>query len=185
MKKTWIAIAALCCGLSLNQLAIAQDGDAPAPTPEPAVESGTVHSSGTVISGSSYGGSYTGSNTAVAPVKPLKYHPAPLYANSHRGRQATNTHEWNSMQAQGLPWHGAYYNARYGAPVALVVPPTAAFMSNYSWGVGNTTSTPIYHQFNRFYPGPASGGNAGMFYPTPLWPSNTNQFGYYPVRGPW
>ena len=44
--------------------------------------------------------------------------------------------------------------------------------------------TPIYHQFRRSYPGPFAGGGQG-FYPTPTWPSHTDQFGVYYVRGPW
>ena len=31
----------------------------------------------------------------------------------------------------------------------------------------------------------ASPSAGGAFYATPRWPSNTNQFGVYPVRAPW
>ena len=59
----------------------------------------------------------------------------------------------------------------------------------WAWGVGNTVSVPVYHQFGRPFPGayPMEGvGYNGMpFLPTPLWPSNTDQFGVYYVRGPW
>jgi len=37
--------------------------------------------------------------------------------------------------------------------------------------------------FQRPYPGPYGGGVG--FLPTPYWPSDTRQFGIYPVRGPW
>lgn len=111
-------------------------------------------------------------------------HPHPIYAHSRRGAEATWTHQWNEQQAMARPWHGNYYYYQYGTPLALVVPPTASFQTNYSWGVGRTTSTPIYHQFARPYPGTPSGEAHGL-YRTPYWPSNTNQFGVYPVRGPW
>lgn len=111
-------------------------------------------------------------------------HPHPIYAHSRGGANATWTHSWNEQQAMARPWHGGYYHYQYGAPLALVVPPTAAFQTNYSWGVGRTTSTPIYHQYARPYPGYPSGQAHGL-HRTPYWPSNTNQFGVYPIRGPW
>jgi len=93
-----------------------------------------------------------------------------------------------SAQAQycapSTPWHGGYYHTCYGMPVALVVPPTAELQTNWGWGVGNTRVTPIWHQFRRNYPGPAYYRD-GAFRPTPAWPSDTNQFGVYYVRGPW
>lgn len=85
--------------------------------------------------------------------------------------------------AKRTPWHGKYYHTGWGSPVALVVPPTAAMQSHYSWGVGQTRTTPLWHQFRRDYPGPYSGGYG--FYPTPRWPSSTDQSGVYYIRGPW
>ncbi len=82
------------------------------------------------------------------------------------------------------PWHGDYYEAAWGVPVALVVPPTAEYQTNYRWGVGGYRVTPISPQFQRGYPGPASPDGVN-FLPTPPWPSDTNQFGVYYVRGPW
>ena len=82
-----------------------------------------------------------------------------------------------------VPWHGPYYQPVWGQPVALVVPPTANFQTNFSWGVGRTTMKPLNHQFGRPYPGPFGGANP--LAPPPHWPSNTNQFGFYSVRGPW
>ena len=38
------------------------------------------------------------------------------------------------------------------------------------------------HQFGRNYPG---GGYGGAYRTTPIWPSDTTQFGVYNVRGPW
>lgn len=83
-------------------------------------------------------------------------------------------------------WHGQYYHTSYGAPVALVAPPNMSNQTKWAWGVGNTTSVPVYNQFGRQYPGPASPGGWGAGYaPTPRWPSSTDQFGVYYVRGPW
>jgi len=81
-------------------------------------------------------------------------------------------------------WHNAYYNTSWGAPVALVVPPTAEVQSHYSWGVGNTWVTPNCPQFGRNWPGPGY-YDGRAFRPTPPWPSSTDQFGVNYVRGPW
>ena len=111
------------------------------------------------------------------------FSPSPCYTYSKSGIDAQRIHQWNQSQAAMRPWHGGYNYWRYGAPTALVVPPTAAYQTEYSWGVGQTRSMPIYHQFGRNKPG--GGGGAGLFANTPYRPSNTNQFGVYPVRGPW
>ena len=94
---------------------------------------------------------------------------------------ATIGDAWAQRYAAGQPWHGQYYYLPYGQPTALVVPPNAAMQQNYSWGVSQNTMTPIYHQYG--YAAEPSAG--GAFYATPRWPSNTRQFGVYPVRGPW
>lgn len=86
-------------------------------------------------------------------------------------------------RAQQYPWHGGYYNLAWGQPVAVVVPPTAGRQTKWGWGVTNTEVRPIWHQYARPYPGPFGGG-AG-FAPQPYWPSHTDQFGYYYIRGPW
>ena len=87
-------------------------------------------------------------------------------------------------RAQWYPWHGSYYHVAWGMPVALVVPPTAECQTHWGWGVGNTRITPNRHQFNRNWPGPGN-YDRRMFKPTPPWPSDTDQFGVYYVRGPW
>jgi hypothetical protein len=89
---------------------------------------------------------------------------------------------WAQNQSMQRPWHGEYYWLRTGQPTALVVPPTVTMQQNYSWGVSQNTMTPVYHQFGGHAP---SGGGGGVFKATPYWPSHTNQFGVYPVRGPW
>lgn len=98
--------------------------------------------------------------------------------------------EWTRADSQAYrrasvsSWHGDYYHYQYGRPLALVVPPTAHMQSSYNWGVAQTRMMPIYHQFGRNYYG-ESGYTPGPFQPTPLWPSSTDQFGVYYVRGPW
>jgi hypothetical protein len=84
----------------------------------------------------------------------------------------------------GGSWYANYYDAAWGMPVALVVPPTAEYQSHYGSGVATYRVTPIYHQFQAGYPGP-SVYNPQQFQPTPPWPTDTDQFGVYYVRGPW
>jgi hypothetical protein len=86
-------------------------------------------------------------------------------------------------RAQWYNWNRNYAHTEYGAPVALVVPPTAQLQTNYGWGVASSRISRIDHQFQRNYPGEGQFG--GPFRSTPLWPSDTIQFGVYPVRGPW
>ena len=90
----------------------------------------------------------------------------------------------SSRQSQTYPWHGDYYDVAWGMPVAVVVPPTAESQAHLGWGVGATRVTPIEHQFQRDYPG-AGMYNRSRFRPTPPWPSGTDQFGDYYIRGPW
>ena len=86
--------------------------------------------------------------------------------------------------AQTMPWHGDYYYTAWGVPVSLVVPPTAHMHREMGWGVSQTTMYPIWHQFKRGYNGEFETGGK-QFLPTPLWPSHTEQFGVYYVRGMW
>ncbi len=96
-----------------------------------------------------------------------------------------------SQRAMTQSWHAGYYHTAWGAPVALIVPPTARMQTRMGWGVSQTTMSPIYHQFERPYPdgmtdegGVMSGGTLPL-QGTPRWPSHTDQFGVYYVRGPW
>jgi hypothetical protein len=86
-------------------------------------------------------------------------------------------------RAEWYNWNRNYAHTEYGAPVALVVPPTAQLQTNYGWGVASSRISRIDHQFQRNYPGEGQFG--GPYRSTPLWPSDTIQFGVYPVRGPW
>ncbi|TWU56582.1 hypothetical protein Poly51_24980 [Rubripirellula tenax] len=91
---------------------------------------------------------------------------------------------WNYNYSMNRPWHGNYYNQNYGQPLALVVPPTAHMRQTYSWGVSQNKTYPIYHQFGRSANSPGA-ASQGQFMGTPNWPSHTDQFGTYYVRGPW
>lgn len=81
-------------------------------------------------------------------------------------------------------WHGWYYDSAYGMPVAAIVPPTADLQTKWGWGVGNTQVVPIWPQFSRNY-SPALPYDPRLYGSTPPWPSHTDQFGDYYVRGPW
>ena len=90
------------------------------------------------------------------------------------------------LRSQGKSWHSTWYDPAEGRPLALVVPPTAEFQTQYGWGVPSSRVAPIYHQFRRPYPGPGGvAGSGGGFLPTPAMPSDTVQFGVNAVRGPW
>ena len=87
---------------------------------------------------------------------------------------------WTQM---GSAWYPTYSDATWGAPVALVVPPTARYKFDYGWGVGNSRMSAITSQFGLNYVAPT--GTPGSFNTLPRWPSDTTQFGIYYVRGPW
>ena len=41
------------------------------------------------------------------------------------------------------PWHGPYSYTPYGAPTALVVPPTSVMHNSWRWGVAQSEMVPI------------------------------------------
>jgi hypothetical protein len=86
-------------------------------------------------------------------------------------------------RAQCYNWNRNYAYTDYGLPTALVVPPTAQLQTNYGWGVASSRISRIDHQFQRNYPGYGQFG--GPYRSTPIWPSDTTQFGVYYVRAPW
>jgi hypothetical protein len=86
-------------------------------------------------------------------------------------------------RAQCYNWNRNYAYTDYGLPTALVVPPTAQLQTNYGWGVASSRISRIDHQFQRNFPGYGQFG--GPYRPTPVWPSDTTQFGVYYVRAPW
>jgi hypothetical protein len=98
----------------------------------------------------------------------------------HHGNRAAQ------YRASLTPWHGNYYYTQWGAPVALVIPPNAEMHTDYSWGVPASRVSRNDHQFHRGLPGGTAGYGGGYgFLPTPYYPSDTDQFGVYYVRGPW
>jgi len=94
-----------------------------------------------------------------------------------------------SQQAATRSWHAGYYHTQWGVPLALMAPPHARMQTRWGWGVSQSTMTPLYHQYKRPYPGGVAtderGTGFGPLLPTPRWPSHTDQFGVYYVRGPW
>jgi hypothetical protein len=128
--------------------------------------------------------------------------PNGVAAGVHYGMQVhpQDHHAWYDIYARAdyiaqqrasvRSWHAGYYHTQYGAPLALMVPPTARMQTRWGWGVSQSTMSPIYHQFERPYPGSAGSGMPGTgtgsgLLPTPRWPSHTDQFGVYYIRGPW
>jgi hypothetical protein len=94
------------------------------------------------------------------------------------------TQLWSNQVAAQRAWHGNYYYLPYGQPTALIVPPGAHMRQTFSWGVSQNLMYPLNHQYGRSatYPGASA---PGSFQSTPHWPSHTDQFGVYYVRGPW
>ena len=90
---------------------------------------------------------------------------------------------WPVRRAWYYDWNKNYANTTYGQPVSLVVPPTATMQTNYGWGVSSSRLERVDHQFLRNYPG--DGISGGPYKTTPIWPSDTTQFGVYNVRAPW
>jgi hypothetical protein len=91
---------------------------------------------------------------------------------------------WPVRRGWYYDWNKNYANTTYGQPVSLVVPPTANLQTNYGWGVSSSRLERVDHQFMRNYPGDGSFGSGG-YHTTPIWPSDTTQFGVYSVRAPW
>jgi hypothetical protein len=98
------------------------------------------------------------------------------FDETHHGHNA----RW---RASLRPWHGRWYNVQYGQPVAVVIPPTAELTTDYAWGSVASRMTRNDHQFQR--PWPNGYWTPYGFMPTPAFPSDTRQFGYYYIRGPW
>ncbi|MDA1179514.1 MAG: hypothetical protein O2931_12025 [Planctomycetota bacterium] len=97
----------------------------------------------------------------------------------HRSVHADRGARWFNAR---VPWSDPYAHTQWGSPVALVLPPNSNFQTDYSRGVARTRMTPVYHQFGRPI---ATPGGGATYSPTPIWPSDTNQFGVYGVRAPW
>lgn len=109
---------------------------------------------------------------------------AALLAASVLGDVAGAYEKIPRRRAEWPCWNHFYYDAAWGMPVAIVIPPTAESQTHWGWGIGNTRITTNYVQFDRNYPGPGY-YDRRLFQPTPPWPSDTDQFGFYYIRGPW
>ena len=105
-----------------------------------------------------------------------------LATQAHAGGRLMN--HWGNRFAATMSWHDNYVHTASGQPVALVVPPTVQTQRQFGWGVSQSEVNPIYHQYQRGYPGPIRGINT-HFRNTPAWPSHTTQFGAYYIRAPW
>jgi hypothetical protein len=81
-------------------------------------------------------------------------------------------------------WQDGYYSAAWGMPMAVVVPPTARWQTDYSWAAGGMRISRIDANFQRQYPGPSSSYQMRSYLPAPPQPSDTRQTGYYNVRAP-
>ena len=89
------------------------------------------------------------------------------------------------LRGRNKSWHSGWYTPAAGRPVPLVVPPTAEFVSEYSWGVPSSRVMPLYQQFRKPYPAAGYTPGSRAFMPTPDQPSDTVQFGIHAIRGPW
>jgi len=89
------------------------------------------------------------------------------------------------LRGRNKSWHSGWYNPAAGRPVPLVVPPTAEFVSEYSWGVPSSRVMPLYQQFRKPDPGAGFVPGSQPLMPTPNQPSDTVQFGIHAIRGPW
>ena len=106
-----------------------------------------------------------------------------LQAVEAGGHRATEKRYF--LRGRNKSWHSGWYNSDVGRPVPLVVPPTAEFVSEYSWGVPSSRVMPLYQQFRKPYPGAAYVPGSRPLMPTPQHPSDTVQFGVHAIRGPW
>jgi hypothetical protein len=213
MTRTTFALLGLWILLALGTLAVpvaADDGvpglirppatTARAVSPSPAIASAVLPCptcpNGVVVAGPHPGAPphYAGITTSYGPRGLYGQDAYNPYTCKVRHQPLIDPHtraDWIAAnRAAAESWHAGYYNTQYGAPVALVVPPQSRMQTRWGWGVSQSTMSPIYHQFERPYPGPvmvdpATGMGPSALLPTPPWPSHTDQFGVYYVRGPW
>jgi len=83
----------------------------------------------------------------------------------------------------GGGWENGYYDAAWGMPLAVLVPPNARWQTDYSWGAGGTRISRIGSRFNYESSGPESAYDRSQYLPAPPHPSDTQQQGDYYVRG--
>ena len=104
-------------------------------------------------------------------------------SEAQAGRRNRIMQTFQRQHAAQTSWNGVYGHQHTGTPIALIVPPTATTMRIHNWGVSGNLIVPLYHQFSL---NPGSGTTVrGPFKKTPMYPSSTEQFGVYYIRGPW
>jgi hypothetical protein len=90
---------------------------------------------------------------------------------------------WQGGPAAG-GWQDGYYDPAWGMPLAVLVPPTARWQTDYSSTVGSARISHINSRFRPEYPGPQSTYRQGDYLSAPPQPYDTRQMGDYYVRGP-
>ena len=91
----------------------------------------------------------------------------------HRGRRF-----------EAAAWNTGYYDPAWGMPLAVVVPPTARWQSDYSWGVGGSRLSRVGARYQSQVSGPESAYDRRDYLPAPPQPSDTRQFGVGYASGP-
>jgi hypothetical protein len=94
------------------------------------------------------------------------------------------TGEGSSSAPYAGGWQDGYYSAAWGMPMAVLVPPTARWQTDYAWGAGGTRISRIDARFQPAASGPESSYRMNNYLPAPPQPSDTRQMGEYYVRGP-
>ena len=92
--------------------------------------------------------------------------------------------QWERERANATPWNGAYRHQAYSTPLAVIVPPTATTYRSLGWGVSKNVVSPLYHQFQLGAPRARKAGY-GPYKSLPMYPSSSDQYGAYYIRGPW
>jgi hypothetical protein len=129
--------------------------------------------------------------SAIVPALPAQAHIFHRFAacrgcayGSNDGQSSSGEGAAGESGAWQTGWHGGYYDVAWGMPMALVVPPTARWQTDYSWGVPSMRMSPINANFQYQNPGPSSSYKMGQYPPALAQPSDTQQMGDYHVRGP-
>ena len=92
--------------------------------------------------------------------------------------------QWERNHANATPWNGMYRHQASSTPLAVIVPPTAVTSRSWGWGVSKSVVTPLYHQYQLNAPN-TQGASSGPYKTLPLFPSSSDQYGTYYIRGPW
>ena len=105
-------------------------------------------------------------------------------SDTAQAKKRHRVNQWERQRANVTPWNGAYRHQAYSTPLAVIVPPTAASSRLLGWGVSKNVVAPLYHQYQLGAPQPSQAG-FGPYKSLPMYPSSSDQFGAYYIRGPW